>query len=77
MAHPTRFERVTFAFFSAHVVSELEASQREPAEPGADLADVDDALTVLARRFEREEVSDFDARLLRSAARDAGALVSE
>ena len=56
------------------LVSELEACQREAAEPEADLAHVAEALTVLARRFEREDASDFDVRLLRSAALDARAL---
>jgi hypothetical protein len=53
------------------LVGELEDCQLQAGRRDPDLAGLADALTVLAHRFEREEASDFDVGLLKSAAIDA------
>ncbi|MBW0152295.1 MAG: hypothetical protein KXJ53_13885 [Phenylobacterium sp.] len=58
------------------LVGELAACDRELSGPAADLAQVGEALAVVARRFEREGLFNGFVRLLGSAAEDARALAA-
>lgn len=58
------------------LLGELETCQRELMEPRADLGHSAAALSVLARRFERDGAGSFYVRLLRSAATDVRGLAA-